>query len=152
MVLIGDRIGSQLIDDDRQGSTVFRRRDRATAIMSCRSDLAASGDIAAATALECLDYDHAAVAAGTGMGECLRRIVVGTVGITGLTLLDRRIEQLVRSRDVLDASAVGEQTVVTDAVETVGQNVDEEAADELVDGERHHLGPGQARWRGNPST
>jgi hypothetical protein len=37
--------------------------------------------------------------------------------------------------------AVGEETVVTDTVETVGQDVDEETADELVNRERHHLGP-----------
>ena len=42
---------------------------------------------------------------------------------------------------MLGAAAVGEETVVADAVETVGQHMDEEATDELVDGERHHLGP-----------
>jgi hypothetical protein len=41
---------------------------------------------------------------------------------------------------------------VPDAVETVGQDVDEEAADELVDRERHHLWTAHARWRGSPST
>ena len=52
----------------------------------------------------------------------------------------RQVEQLTRSRDVLDAPAVGERTVVADAMEAAGQHVDEEAADELVDGERHQLG------------
>ena len=72
------------------------------------------------------------------MRECLRLTVAGAVG---LILRRRHVEQLTRSRDVLDAPAVGEETIVTDAVETVGQDVDEEAANELVDGERHRLGP-----------
>jgi hypothetical protein len=32
-----------------------------------------------------------------------------------------------------------EETVVTDAMEAAGQHMNEEAADELVDGERHDL-------------
>ena len=36
--------------------------------------------------------------------------------------------------------AVGQEAVVADAVEAVGQRVQEEAADELVGVERHHLG------------
>ena len=67
--------------------------------------------------------------------------VAGTVGVTELILWCRHIEQLTRSRDALGAAAVGEETVVVDAVETVGQHMDEEATDELVDGESHHLGP-----------
>src|SRR5207247_7719162 len=93
-----------------------------------------------AAALEDLNDDHAATAARTRMRGCLRLTVVGPVGTTGVILRRRHVEQLPRSRNVLGAPAVGEQTVVTDAVETIGQDVDEEAADELVDGERHHLG------------
>jgi len=52
----------------------------------------------------------------------------------------RHIEQLGRSRDVLGAPAVGEETIVPDAVETIGRDVDEEAANELVKGERHYFG------------
>jgi len=40
----------------------------------------------------------------------------------------RHVERLPRSRDVLGAPAVGEETVVPDAVETVGQDVDQKAA------------------------
>src|SRR5262249_18722856 len=40
-------------------------------------------------------------------------------------------------RDVLGAPAVGEQAVMPDTVETVGQYVDQEAADELIGAERH---------------
>jgi len=82
-----------------------------------------------ATALEDLDDDHAAAAAGTGMRKCRWLTVAGTVCPTGLILRCRHVEQLTRMRDVLDTPAVGEETVVTDAVETIGQDVDEEAAD-----------------------
>jgi hypothetical protein len=75
------------------------------------------------------------------MRECLRLAVAEAVGITGLIVWCRHVERLPRSRDVLGAPAVGEETVVPDAVETVGQDVDQKAADELVDGERHRLGP-----------
>ena len=59
----------------------------------------------------------------------------------GFALCRRHVEQLAGSGDVVGAPAIGEETVVADAMEAAGQHVDEEAADELVDGERHHLGP-----------
>jgi hypothetical protein len=37
------------------------------------------------------------------------------------------------------ALAFGEETVVTDAMETGREHVDEKAADELAGSERHHL-------------
>src|SRR4051812_47297943 len=40
-------------------------------------------------------------------------------------------EQLTRAGDVAGAGAAGEQAVVTDAVESVRQDVDQETADEL---------------------
>src|SRR5262249_60603642 len=58
----------------------------------------------------------------------------GGLGMGGLP-----VEQLTRLRDVVGASAVGEEAVVADAMEAAGQDVDQEAADKLVDGERHHL-------------
>jgi hypothetical protein len=64
--------------------------------------------------------------------EWLRLTVARAVSITGRILWCRYVEQLTRSGDVLGAPAVGEETVVSDAVETVRQDVDEEAADELV--------------------
>ncbi len=73
------------------------------------------------------------------MREYLRLTVAGAVSITGRILWRRYVEQLTRSGDVLGAAAVGEETIVTDAVETVGQDVDQEAADELVGVERHQL-------------
>ncbi len=73
------------------------------------------------------------------MREYLRLTVAGAVSITGRILWRRYVEQLTRSGDVLGAAAVGEETIVTDAVETVGQDVDQEAADELVGVERHEF-------------
>ncbi len=70
------------------------------------------------------------------MGE--RGCLVG-VAIVGLALARRDLEQLAETGDVVAASAVGEQAVVADAVEALGQHVDEEAADELVRCERHGL-------------
>ena len=49
----------------------------------------------------------------------------------GLEVLQRR------AADVRGARTFGEQAVVADAVQTFWQDVDEEAADELVGGERH---------------
>ena len=52
-----------------------------------------------------------------------------------------RSEQFACAGDVGGTVAVGEQAVVADAVEALGQHVDQEAADELVSGERHGLPP-----------
>ena len=46
-------------------------------------------------------------------------------------------EQFSCTGDVGGAIAVGEEAVVTDAVQAFRQDVDQEAADELVDVERH---------------
>jgi len=73
------------------------------------------------------------------MRDCLRLSVTGPVSITGRILWRRYVEQLTRSRDVLGPPAVGEQTVVPDALEAVGQDMNEEAADELIGVERHQL-------------
>jgi hypothetical protein len=53
--------------------------------------------------------------------------------------IDRHVEQLPRSRGVVLALAFGEEPVVTDAMETGREHVDEKAADELAGSERHHL-------------
>ena len=73
------------------------------------------------------------------MPECLRLTVPGAVGITGRLLWCRHVKQPARSRDVFRAPAIGEEAVVSNAVETVGQDVDQKAADELVDVECHQL-------------
>ena len=66
------------------------------------------------------------------MREYLRLTVAGAVSIAGRILWRRYVEQLTRSGDVLGAPAIGEEAVVPDAVESVGQHMDQEAADELV--------------------
>ena len=78
------------------------------------------------------------------MRECRRFIGPGGSCIIGLGLRRRRVEQLARPRDVVGAGGAGEETVVADAVKAVGQDVDEEAADELVGGELHDLVAGAA--------
>src|SRR5450756_1875015 len=70
-----------------------------------------------------------------------RRRFIDRVGVGGIALRLWQVEQLACSRDVLGAPSAGKQTVVANAVEAVRQHVDEEAADELVAGERHDLGP-----------
>src|SRR5271169_1849182 len=93
------------------------------------------------SALESLDDDHAPAAARARIRERLRLGVTSAAGIVRLDACWLHVEQLTRPRDVVGASAIGEEAVVADAMETAGQDVDQEAADELVDGERHHLGP-----------
>ena len=75
------------------------------------------------------------------MREHLWLSVASAAGIAGLDVCCLHFEQLTRLRDVVGASAVREAAVVGDAMEAAGQDVDQEVADELVDGERHHLGP-----------
>jgi len=55
------------------------------------------------------------------MRGCGQLVVAGAVGITGLILRHPYVEQLTGSRDVLGAPAIGEETVVTDTVGTIGQ-------------------------------
>src|SRR6266849_1047995 len=90
-----------------------------------------------AAALEYLDDDHAAAAARTRVRE--RLVGLGAVGIAGLGLCRGHVEQAARPGDVVGARGAGEQAVVTDAVEALRQDVDEEAADELAGGECHDL-------------
>ena len=73
------------------------------------------------------------------MGECLRLAGIGVAGTGGIGTGLRNGEQFAGPGDVVGARAAGEQAVVADAVEAGRQHMDEEAADELVNGERHHL-------------
>ena len=50
-------------------------------------------------------------------------------------------EQLAGVFEVSLAGGASEQAVMTDAVEALRENVDQEAADELVSGQRHQLLP-----------
>src|SRR5260370_32568520 len=93
------------------------------------------------SALEGLDDDHAPAAARARIRKRLGFGVASAAGIAGLDMGCLDVEQLTRLRDVVGASAVREEAVVADAMEAAGQDVDQEAADELVDGKRHHPGP-----------
>ena len=97
------------------------------------------------------DY-HAATAARTGAVQQAR--LVRCRGLLLLRLYDawRSTEQLAGASDVGGAVTIGEQAIVADAVEPLGQHVQEEAPDELVRGERHRL-PAVGRERdGSPSS
>src|SRR3954466_2857834 len=85
---------------------------------------------------EALDDEEATAAAGAGRRWWL---VVGWLGI-GL-IRGNWGEQAPDPGDVGGPLVAGEQAVVADAVEAVGQDVQQEAADELVRRERHGLDP-----------
>src|SRR5260370_11638232 len=98
-----------------------------------------------ASALEGLDDDHAAAAARARMRGRLRFGVASAAGIAGFEVCCRRVEQLTRLRDVVGASAVREEAVVADAMKAAGQDVDQEAADEILRWQGHYPWPGAAR-------
>src|SRR5256886_15992893 len=83
---------------------------------------------------EGLDDDHAAADTWT-----CRIVVIGSISIGRFALRLWRNEQFADARDVVGAGGVGQQAVVADAVEPLGQDVDEEWADELVCGKCHLL-------------
>ncbi len=89
--------------------------------------------------LEGLDDDHGSAAGRAGIGEHRRLLGIGD----GIELAPWcwDAEQPTGAGQVLGAPAVGEQSVVADAVEALGQDVDEEASDELLRGQRHDLLP-----------
>src|SRR3954452_3168485 len=89
---------------------------------------------------ETLDDDEATAAAGAGRRWWL---VVGWLGI-GL-IRGNWGEQAPDPGDVGDPRSAGEEAVVADAVEAVGQDVKQEAADELVRREGHGLDPRASR-------
>src|SRR3977135_1688396 len=89
--------------------------------------------------LENLDSDHATAAARAGMGGVWRLEGIDGVSLGIVVLRHWHGEQFAGARDVVGAGRSGEQAVVADAVEALGQDVDQEAADELIGGERHPL-------------
>jgi hypothetical protein len=70
-------------------------------------------------------------AARAGAGQNARLVRRGGLLLLGLSDARRSTEQLASACDVGGAIAIGEQAVVTDAVEALGQHVHEHAADEL---------------------
>src|SRR4051812_16317080 len=82
--------------------------------------------------------DQEATAAARAGGRWWR--VVGGLG-DGLIRGRGRGEQAPDPGDVGGPRSAGEQAVVADAVEAVGEHVEQKAADELVGRERHALNP-----------
>ncbi len=91
-----------------------------------------------AAARESLDDDHAAAAARTWTRQHARLVDCG-VGCVGLFWARRHGKQLARVRDVCSSVGVTEQPIMSDAVEALRQHVDQEAADELIVGQRHRF-------------
>src|SRR3954454_16527220 len=95
-----------------------------------------------ATALEELDDDHASAAARACRAMIGHRVWLG--GAVRCRRLCRRLrggDQLPGSRGVGFAAGTCEQAVVADAVKSFGQNVKQEASDELVGGKGHRAIP-----------
>ena len=92
-------------------------------------------------AIECFDDDHATTAAWARW-----RFVVGG-GRAGVIVVGVRgwrrwhIESPSTEFELVGAMAVGEQAVVTDAMEAGWEDVEQEAAHELADVETHDLAP-----------
>jgi hypothetical protein len=91
-----------------------------------------------AAARESLDDDHAAAAARAWTRQHAGLFERG-FGRLGLFWGRRQGEQLARVRNVSGSVAVGEQPIVSDAMEALRQHVDQEAPDELVGRQRHYL-------------
>ena len=85
--------------------------------------------------LEGLADDHAAATAGAWRAEVVRfhrGVVIGRGG---------GVQGVASNREAGPASGAGKQAVVSDAMEAARQDVQQEAADELVGDERHELLP-----------
>src|SRR5258708_4877520 len=95
-----------------------------------------------AAGIEGLDDEHAAATARARLGEWLRRRRIDFD--RGFGCRRCQSQEFAHLRDRLGAVRAGEQAVVADAMEAFGQYVDEEAADELADVERHRRVPAGA--------
>src|SRR6185295_13078250 len=93
-----------------------------------------------AAAREGLDDDHAAAAARAWLRQHAQLLRFG--GAVGLVRrhAGRPGEQLAGARDVGRAMAIGEQSIVTDAMHALGQHMHEEVAD------------GRRYWRSDPTA
>ena len=88
--------------------------------------------------LERLDDLHASAAARAGRRMVAIHWIVGVVALVRRRRGDRgHIQQLAAQGKLLGTVAVGEQAIVTNAMEAIGQNVQEEPAHKLVWCERH---------------
>jgi hypothetical protein len=85
-----------------------------------------------AAAREALDDDHATAAARTRRPPIGWGGSIGANGSAAFIIGVGRGEQFANMRDVGFAAAAGKQTVVADAMESLWQDVKQEAADELA--------------------
>src|SRR5258708_40206701 len=90
------------------------------------------------SALEGLDDDHAPAAAGLRMRERLGFGIASGAGIAGLEVCCLDVEQLMRLRDVVGASAVREEAVVAGVMEAARRGGGPEGAEEIVGGGSTH--------------
>lgn len=84
-------------------------------------------------AFERLDHDHASAAAAAWRTEVVRFAQGVVVGRRG------DVQEFTGERKADLAGTAGKQAVMPDAVEAARQDMDQEAADELIGGERHDL-------------
>ena len=92
-----------------------------------------------ATGFKGLEDDHPPAAARTSVPLFVLVTIFGVFAPGARRGRVGYAEEPAGQYDVVDPVGVGEETVVVDAVEPVGQDVDQEAADELVDVEHHQL-------------
>ena len=84
---------------------------------------------------------HRATASGAFLPS-VRCIGIGAVAVIVRRLrLRRRLDQSPDGVDPVAADAIGEEARMANAVEAGGQDMDQEAADELRFGQAHHLHP-----------
>ena len=76
------------------------------------------------------------------------RLAASTVAINS----ERHLQQLTRPSQILPAPGIGEQPIVTDAVKAAGQNMQQEAAHELVGSRASSSCSASCPWRGSPSS
>src|ERR1700730_9750061 len=118
--------------------------DRSVLVMSCRADCWTGPQSRLAAGFEGLDNDHMPAAAGTSPPLFAFVTTIGAAALAARRRWVGEAEELTGQCDVVGPVGIGEEAAVTDAVEPVGQHMDEEAADELVSVERHELVTGVA--------
>src|SRR6266568_3470418 len=89
--------------------------------------------------------DHRAMAADRSETKGAARQVFESIevvlrfGHDGLDWRSGHREQLAAQGELFLAMAIGQKTVVTDALESIGKDMNQKAADELIGGNSHQL-------------
>jgi len=84
---------------------------------------------------EHLDHDHAAATTAAWRAEVVRFVRGVVIGRYG------EVQEFTSKREAGLSGGAGKQAAMPDAVESLWQHVEQEAADELVRRERHELPP-----------